>query len=56
MGVSLDDISNTQGKGTRLISAKDSKFKVMVIPTDEEVIIVRAARALLAEKAVAEVC
>ncbi len=56
LGVSLDDISNTQGKGTRLISAKDSKFKVMVIPTDEEVIIVRAARALLAEKAVAEVC
>lgn len=56
LGVSLDDISNTQGKGTRLISAKDSKFKVMVIPTDEEVIIVRATRALLAEKAVAEVC
>lgn len=50
MGVDFDDISNTEGKGQRLISTEDSKLKVMVIPTDEEVVIVRAARQLLSTK------
>lgn len=55
LGVEFDEISNTEAKGARFISTDNSKLKVMVIPTDEEVIIVRAARALLAEKVVAEV-
>lgn len=44
MGVDFDDVSNTEAKGQRFISTDSSKLKVMVIPTDEEVVIVRAIR------------
>ncbi|MDO5666824.1 MAG: acetate/propionate family kinase [Alcaligenaceae bacterium] len=47
LGVDFDDVSNTEGNGQRLISSESSKLKVMVIPTDEEIVIVRAARELV---------
>ena len=51
MGIEFDDVANTEGKGQRVISTPNSKVKVMVIPTDEELVIVRAARKLMAENA-----
>lgn len=47
LGIDFDEVSNRDGEGQRLISTDSSKLKVMVIPTDEEIVIVRAARELL---------
>jgi len=41
MGIKIDDDANENGKGTRLISTKDSSVAVLVVPTDEELMIVR---------------
>jgi len=41
MGVKIDDEANENGKGTRLISSKDSSIAILVVPTDEELMIVR---------------
>lgn len=41
MGVKIDKEANEKGNGTRVISAKDSTVKVLVVPTDEELMIVR---------------
>ena len=40
LGVELDQVEN-QKRGERLISTKDSKVKVFIIPTNEEVMIAR---------------
>lgn len=41
MGVKIDKEANENGDDTRVISAKDSTVKVLVVPTDEELMIVR---------------
>jgi len=41
MGVKIDKDRNENGTGTRLISTDDSTVKVLVVPTDEELMIVR---------------
>lgn len=41
MGVKIDKEANENGDDTRVISAKDSTIKVLVVPTDEELMIVR---------------
>ncbi len=41
MGVKIDKKRNENGTGTRLISTDDSTVKVLVVPTDEELMIVR---------------
>lgn len=41
MGVKIDNDANQNGSGTRVISTKDSTVQVMVVPTDEELMIVR---------------
>lgn len=43
LGVEVDAARN-EGSGQRVISSDNSKIKVMVIPTDEELVITRAAR------------
>ncbi|GAB5056995.1 acetate kinase [Companilactobacillus alimentarius] len=40
-GIKIDKEANENGKGTRLISTKDSTTDVLVVPTDEELMIVR---------------
>lgn len=50
LGVDFDKNCNEQGEPQRFISTEDSKIKVMVIPTDEELIIARAARELFGRK------
>ncbi len=47
-GIVLDEEANRNGKGERLISAPESKVKVYVIPTNEELVIARDAKRLLA--------
>lgn len=41
MGIKIDKEANENGHGTRVISSKDSTVQVMVVPTDEELMIVR---------------
>ena len=41
MGIKIDNDANENGKGTRLISTSDSSVAVLVVPTDEELMIVR---------------
>ncbi|MGW8592142.1 acetate/propionate family kinase [Dietzia sp. NPDC055877] len=41
-GVQIDAEANENGSGERLISAPDSRVKVLVVPTDEELAIARA--------------
>lgn len=41
MGVKIDNDANENGTGTRIISTDDSTVKVLVVPTDEELMIVR---------------
>lgn len=41
MGVKIDKEANENGNGTRVISSEDSTVKVLVVPTDEELMIVR---------------
>ncbi len=47
LGVKLDQAANTQGQGDRIISAQDSKVKVMVLATNEELVVARRAYRLL---------
>ncbi|CAJ1187573.1 acetate/propionate family kinase [Companilactobacillus nantensis] len=41
MGIKIDKEANENGNGTRVISTKDSTVQVLVVPTDEELMIVR---------------
>lgn len=41
MGIKIDKEANENGSGTRVISTKDSTVQVLVVPTDEELMIVR---------------
>jgi acetate kinase len=46
LGIELDDALNgSADRGPRIISAKTSRITVLVIPTDEELAIARAAAA-----------
>ena len=47
LGIILDEEANTKGKGERLITSPESKVKVFVIPTDEELVIARDTKRLL---------
>jgi len=47
LGVELEEASNEVGNGERVISRSDSKVLVLVIPTNEEIIVAREAAALL---------
>lgn len=40
-GIKIDKDANENGKGIRIISSKDSTTDVLVVPTDEELMIVR---------------
>lgn len=46
-GIVLDEEANQFGKGERLISKPESKVKVYVIPTNEELVIARDTKRLL---------
>ena len=46
-GIEIDDDANVNGKGDRLISTPNSKVKVYVIPTNEELVIARDTKRLL---------
>ena len=50
LGIEIDDDANVNGKGDRLISTPNSKVKVYVIPTNEELVIARDTKRLLPEK------
>lgn len=43
LGIAVDPERNRTGKGTRIISAEGSRTTVMVVPTNEELAIARAA-------------
>lgn len=47
LGIKLDEEANHNGKGDRLISAPESKIKVFVIYTNEELVIARDTKRLL---------
>ncbi len=47
LGIVIDDDANENGKGERLISKPDSKIKVYVVPTNEELVIARDTKRLL---------
>jgi len=47
LGVKLEETANVQGKGDRLISAADSRVAVLVLATDEEIVVARRAYRLL---------
>ena len=47
LGIVIDDDANENGEGERLISAPESKVKVYVIPTNEELVIARDAKKIL---------
>ena len=47
LGIEIDDDANVNGKGDRLISTPNSKVKVYVIPTNEELVIARDTKRLL---------
>ncbi len=47
LSIVLDDKANVEGHGERLISAPESKIKVFVVPTDEELVIARDTKELL---------
>lgn len=46
-GIILDDEANVHGEGERLITTPESKVKVYVIPTNEELVIARDTKRLL---------
>lgn len=52
LGVSLDAVANAENK--LLISRRDSRLPVYVVPTDEELMIARHTWSLLAQKATAQ--
>lgn len=47
LGVEIDDDANENGKGERIISTPNSRIKVFVIPTNEELVIARDTKRLL---------
>lgn len=47
LGIVIDDDANENGNGERLISTPESKVKVYVIPTNEELVIARDTKRLL---------
>ena len=47
LGIVVDDDANENGKGERLITKPESKIKVYVIPTNEELVIARDTKRLL---------
>lgn len=47
LGIVLDDDANENGSGERLITKPESKIKVFVIPTNEELVIARDTKRLL---------
>ncbi len=47
LGIVIDDDANENGKGERLITKPESKIKVYVIPTNEELVIARDTKRLL---------
>ena len=47
LGIVVDDDANENGEGERLISTPESKIKVYVIPTNEELVIARDTKRLL---------
>ena len=46
-GIVLDDEANVHGEGERLITKPESKIKIFVIPTNEELVIARDTKRLL---------
>ncbi|MCR5626166.1 MAG: acetate kinase [Lachnospiraceae bacterium] len=50
LGVQLDEKANETARGETLISTADSKIKVFVVPTDEEMSIARQTSELLFQK------
>ena len=47
LGIIVDEDANENGEGERLISTPESKIKVYVIPTNEELVIARDTKRLL---------
>ena len=47
LGIVIDDDVNENGEGERLITKPESKVKVYVIPTNEELVIARDTKRLL---------
>lgn len=47
LGIVIDDEANENGQGERLITKPESKIKVFVIPTNEELVIARDTKRLL---------
>ncbi len=47
LGIVIDDDANENGEGERLITKPESKIKVYVIPTNEELVIARDTKRLL---------
>lgn len=47
LGIIIDDDANDNGEGERLITKPESKIKVFVIPTNEELVIARDTKELL---------
>ena len=47
LGIVIDDDANENGQGERLITKPESKVKVYVIPTNEELVIARDTKRLL---------
>ncbi len=47
LGIVIDDDANENGSGERLITKPESKIKVYVIPTNEELVIARDTKRLL---------
>ncbi len=51
MGVKIDEELNAKTRGTEtVISTDDSKVKVVVVPTDEELTIARDTQAIVEKK------
>jgi acetate kinase len=51
LGILLDDTRNAQGSGDRLISTDDASVSVLVLATNEELIVARRAYNLLSRRA-----
>ena len=47
LGIKLDEDSNNNGNGPRVISAKDSTVKVLMIPTNEELAIAKSVKRII---------
>ena len=48
-GITIDETANENGNDERIISTPDSRVKVLVIPTNEELSICRQTKALIQE-------